>query len=136
MAKHPNVQKKAQAELDVVVGPGKLPTYDDYVALPYIRAIFLECMRLSTVLPLGLPHRLVTDDYYNGYFIPSGTTVIPVSLNLGLDDVSFAEDRCSMLHVEIIERMVRTSPLTYNVVHVFFQAYVAQLEGLPRTTLF
>ncbi|KAI0698594.1 cytochrome P450 [Cytidiella melzeri] len=75
MAMHPDIQRKAQEELDTVVGPDRLPTYDDYDSLPYIQAIFMECMRWLPVLPLGVPHRLVADDYYNGYFIPEGTIV-------------------------------------------------------------
>lgn len=42
---HPEVQKKAQAELDRVVGQERLPTLEDEPNLPYITAIFREGMR-------------------------------------------------------------------------------------------
>ena len=78
MAMSPTVQKKAQTELEEIVGPERLPTFEDYQELPYIRAIILECTRWLPVLPLGLPHRVIVDDYYNGYFIPEGTVIVAV----------------------------------------------------------
>ena len=76
---HPEIQKKAREELDSVVGPDMLPTYEDYESLPYIRAIFMECARWLPVVPISLPHRAIADDYYEGYFIPEGTVVMAVS---------------------------------------------------------
>ncbi|KAI0770749.1 cytochrome P450, partial [Irpex lacteus] len=69
---------QAQEELDLVVGLDRLPTYEDQEDLPYIQAIYLECVRWLPVVPLGIAHRLITDDYYNGYFIPEGTVIVPM----------------------------------------------------------
>ncbi|KDQ55433.1 hypothetical protein JAAARDRAFT_37446 [Jaapia argillacea MUCL 33604] len=73
----PEVQRKAQSELDVVIGPGsaRLPHFNDRSSTPYINAIVKEVLRWNPVAPLGLPHMTTKDDVYNGYFIPSGTTV-------------------------------------------------------------
>ena len=79
MTLYPDVQKKAQDELTRVIGAERLPTFEDHDSLPYIQAILLECLRWMAVTPLGLPHRVTVDDFYNGYFIPAGTLVIPVS---------------------------------------------------------
>ncbi|OBZ67621.1 O-methylsterigmatocystin oxidoreductase [Grifola frondosa] len=68
---------KAQAELDAVVGPDRLPDFSDRDALPYVNAIALECFRWQPVLPLGVPHCSMADDVYNGYSIPSGSMIIP-----------------------------------------------------------
>ncbi|KJA29517.1 hypothetical protein HYPSUDRAFT_33010 [Hypholoma sublateritium FD-334 SS-4] len=76
MAKYPEVQSKAQTEIDQVIGSTRLPEFDDRSALPYLEAIYREVMRWSQSLPLGVPHALTEDDYYKGYFIPKGTTVI------------------------------------------------------------
>ena len=81
LATNPDIQKKAQVELDLVVGPDRLPTFDDYDSLPFIQAIFLECLRWLPVVPLGIPHRSTEDDCYNGYFTPAGTCVITVRLS-------------------------------------------------------
>ena len=52
MALYPEVQKKAQAEIDIVVGPHRLPDFEDRPFLPYINAIVKESMRWNLVLPL------------------------------------------------------------------------------------
>lgn len=49
----PHVQKRAQAELDLVVGRDRLPTFDDRPRLPYIEAICREVLRWHMVAPLG-----------------------------------------------------------------------------------
>ncbi|KAJ3808457.1 cytochrome P450 [Lentinula aff. lateritia] len=45
MTKYPEFQKKAQEELDRVVGAKRLPDFDDRDSLPYIQAIVYEVMR-------------------------------------------------------------------------------------------
>ncbi|KAF7346364.1 O-methylsterigmatocystin oxidoreductase [Mycena sanguinolenta] len=75
MALHPDVQKKAQTEIDTVVGIHQLPEFKDRPSLPYVEALYREVMRWKPVLPLGLAHASSADDIYNGYFIPKGTTV-------------------------------------------------------------
>ncbi|KAI0078416.1 cytochrome P450 [Panus rudis PR-1116 ss-1] len=77
MSLYPNVQKAAQKELNDVVGPHRLPTFDDFDKLIYIRAVVLESLRWQVVAPFGMPHRSIRDDVYNGYFIPAGTEIIP-----------------------------------------------------------
>ena len=49
----PDVQHRAQEELDRVVGPNRLPDFSDYDDLVYIQAIALEAMRWMVVLPFG-----------------------------------------------------------------------------------
>ena len=53
MALHPEVQKKAQAEIDAVVGPDRLPDIEDRPSLPYINALIKELLRWNLVTPLG-----------------------------------------------------------------------------------
>ena len=53
MALYPEVQKKAQAEIDAVVGPDRLPGFEDRPSLPYINAVVKELMRWNLVAPLG-----------------------------------------------------------------------------------
>ncbi|TCD66655.1 hypothetical protein EIP91_001073 [Steccherinum ochraceum] len=77
MALFPQVQRRAQAELDRVVGSGRLPTWTDFDNLPYIRATVMETMRWMPVSPFGVPHALDADDNYKGYHIPKGAWVVP-----------------------------------------------------------
>ena len=53
MALYPEVQKKAQAEIDDVVGPNRLPNFRDRFSLPYINAVVKESSRWNLVLPIG-----------------------------------------------------------------------------------
>ena len=76
MSLNPDVQRKAQAELDAVVGPHRLPEYDDEESLRYMRALAKECLRWRSVVPLPVPHRSIEDDEYRGYFIPQGSIII------------------------------------------------------------
>ncbi|KAF6748927.1 cytochrome P450 [Ephemerocybe angulata] len=76
MQAHPDVQKKAQQEIESVTSGHRLPTLDDYEALPYVRALIKEILRWGTVAPLGLPHCTTEDDIYEGYFIPKGSKVL------------------------------------------------------------
>ncbi|OBZ67591.1 O-methylsterigmatocystin oxidoreductase [Grifola frondosa] len=76
MVSHPEVQRKARAELDLVVGPNRLPDFGDRDSLPYINAVVKESLRWQNVVPLGIIHRSIEEDEYNGYFIPAGCSVI------------------------------------------------------------
>ncbi|KAG1809325.1 cytochrome P450 [Suillus subaureus] len=75
MVLNPEVQAKAQAEIDRVVGKDRLPNFDDRPALPYLEAILRETLRWYPVVPFGIPHATTTSDIYNGYFIPEGPTL-------------------------------------------------------------
>ncbi|KAF9023889.1 cytochrome P450 [Hymenopellis radicata] len=70
------VLRKAQMELDAVVGRTRLPNFEDRSNLPFINAIILEALRWRPVLPLAVAHANVNDDVYNGYCIPGGSTVL------------------------------------------------------------
>jgi cytochrome P450 len=77
MVLFPDVQKKAQDELDRVLGDNRLPSFADKSTLPYISCIVWECLRWNPVAPMGLAHYVTEDDEYNGYRIPKGSTVLP-----------------------------------------------------------
>ena len=53
MATHPDVQCKAQAEIDAVVGQDRLPDFSDRAKLPYVNAIVKETLRWHSISPLG-----------------------------------------------------------------------------------
>jgi len=54
MTLFPDVQKKAQAEIDAVVGPDRLPSFADRDSLPYTEALVKEVFRWSVVGPIGM----------------------------------------------------------------------------------
>ncbi|KAL5635220.1 hypothetical protein ACGC1H_003047 [Rhizoctonia solani] len=76
MVLYPEEQKKAQAELDSVIGNGRLPTFEDQANLGCIERIIQELLRWYPVAPLGIPHTCFEDDSYKGYHIPKGAIVV------------------------------------------------------------
>lgn len=58
MVKWPEFARRAQKQIDAVVGEGRSPTWTDYKDLPYVMAIVKECMRWRPATPLGIPHCL------------------------------------------------------------------------------
>lgn len=73
----PDVQRKAQAEMDELFGKPALPSATDRERLPYVNAIVKEATRWLTVAPLGIPHRTDQDDIINGYLIPKNAIIVP-----------------------------------------------------------
>ncbi|KAF9454479.1 cytochrome P450 [Macrolepiota fuliginosa MF-IS2] len=72
---NPAVMRKAQEELDHVVGTDRLPEFDDMYLLPYTQAIVKETLRWRPILPLGVAHSNTCDDVYDGMFIPKGSRI-------------------------------------------------------------
>lgn len=45
MSLYPEVQRRAQEEIDRVVGKERLPNFQDRSSLPYVNALIDECLR-------------------------------------------------------------------------------------------
>ncbi|KJA16690.1 hypothetical protein HYPSUDRAFT_219350 [Hypholoma sublateritium FD-334 SS-4] len=88
MALFPNVQEKIQTEIDSVIGSHRLPNISDRANLPYVCAAIKEALRWNPVAPLSVPRRTSKDDYYNGYFIPADTVVLPNVWGISRDKLS------------------------------------------------
>jgi cytochrome P450 len=86
MVLHPDVQRRAQAEIDSVVGEDRLPTFEDRASLPYVESVLRETLRWHPILPIGTPHATLSDDIFNGYFIPKGATVICNTWGISRDE--------------------------------------------------
>ncbi|KAG0695355.1 cytochrome P450 [Suillus ampliporus] len=71
----PEEQATVQAELDVVVGRRRAPTFADKESLPHMHAFISEALRWRPVVPMGLAHRTTKDVIWENYCIPAGTTV-------------------------------------------------------------
>ncbi|KAK8547065.1 hypothetical protein V6N13_099809 [Hibiscus sabdariffa] len=77
MVLHPEIQAKAQAEIDLVVGNSKLVSDSDIRNLPYVQAIVKETLRVHPPGPLLSWARLAIHDVHIGdNFIPAGTTAM------------------------------------------------------------
>lgn len=73
---NPDVQTRAQRELDAVTGRERLPTLEDRPRLPFIEAMCKEVTRWRPIAPLAIPHATTEDNIYDGFFIPKSAVVI------------------------------------------------------------
>jgi cytochrome P450 len=72
----PEAQRRAQEEIDSVIGQDRSPMPADETNLPYCAALVKETLRWRSVTILGgLPHAPIKDDVYRGYHIPAGTNI-------------------------------------------------------------
>ena len=103
MLLYPDVQARARAEIEKVLGPHRLPTFDDLGSIPYVDALIKETLRWHPIVPLGmclhsvfcvlraecrslmelnhvrledLPHKLREDDVYRGYHLEKDSLVM------------------------------------------------------------
>lgn len=74
----PEVQKKAQDEIDHVIGanPRRLPQFEDEERLPYVSAAAKELIRWFSVVPISTPHMSDEEIIYGGYRIPKGSFLL------------------------------------------------------------
>ncbi|KAK9049767.1 hypothetical protein SSX86_031264 [Deinandra increscens subsp. villosa] len=73
---HPDVLRKAQTEIDTVIGNKRLVDESDIPNLPYLRCIINETLRLKPAGPLLVPHEASSDCVVGGYNIPRGTMLL------------------------------------------------------------
>ncbi|KAL2802349.1 cytochrome P450 [Aspergillus granulosus] len=91
MCLNPEAQKKAQEEIDRVVGPNRLPTDEDAVNLPYVQQVIQEAQRWITSVPLSLPRAANAPVHWGKYTIPEETGLIMNSHALHNDPDIFPE---------------------------------------------
>lgn len=77
MTLYPEVARRAQEEIDRVIGTDRLPSIDDRENLPYVDAVVKEALRWHPVAPFGVAHLTTEDDIYRGYRIPKGAMILP-----------------------------------------------------------
>ncbi|KAH9952213.1 cytochrome P450 [Amylocystis lapponica] len=93
MVLHPNVMTRAQQEIDDIVGTDRLPEFSDREKLSYVECVLQEVMRCRSMPRIGVPHRTLEDDMYNGMFIPKGTLVFASARSMALDEVTYRNPR-------------------------------------------
>ncbi|KAH7303916.1 cytochrome P450 [Stachybotrys elegans] len=76
MLLYPETQRKAQKEIDAVLGVGVMPLLADRDRLPYVDALIKECWRWYSVVPIGTTHVATEELIYNNYRIPNGSYLL------------------------------------------------------------
>ncbi|KAF1927809.1 cytochrome P450 [Didymella exigua CBS 183.55] len=76
MMRFPDVQAKALAEIEAVVGVAqRLPVYEDLESIPYVRYLMKELWRWRPPVALGHPHIVTKELTYNGVRLPAGSRI-------------------------------------------------------------
>ncbi|KAI5889744.1 cytochrome P450 [Schizophyllum commune H4-8] len=101
MLDNPHFQKRAQDQLDAVLGPlqlpdgsvGHMPEFSDMERLPFITALIQETMRWMPVAPEGVPHAYSGEgvDIYKSYAIPPDSVVIANTWALVHDETVYPD---------------------------------------------
>ncbi|KAJ2986516.1 hypothetical protein NUW58_g4987 [Xylaria curta] len=91
MLNFPDCCHKAQAEMDEVVGKGRMPTFEDQQSLPYLDCFIKETLRWRQVTPTGIAHSSTEDYTYRGMLIPTDTTVYANASAIMMDPEVFPE---------------------------------------------
>lgn len=91
MTLYPEVQARAQEEIDRVVGHNRLPDFGDRDNLPYVEAIVMETLRWHPITPLGVPRATTKDDVFDGMYIPRGSNVMINVWGMSRDETRFPD---------------------------------------------
>ncbi|XP_062607305.1 cytochrome P450 1A1-like [Saccostrea cucullata] len=86
MAEYPEIQLKVQKEIEDNIGGSGIITTKHREAMPFTEATIYETMRLSGVVPLGLPHYTTEDVCVKGHTISKGTLVFFNHYSVGHDE--------------------------------------------------
>lgn len=74
MCLYPDIQQRAQEELDRVIGSDRLPNISDRPQLQFTNNVISEVLRWAPPGPLA-PHSSSKDNIFEGYYIPKDSTV-------------------------------------------------------------
>ncbi|KAF9022870.1 cytochrome P450 [Hymenopellis radicata] len=98
---NPDIQAKAHAELDTVVGRNRPPDFSDKDDLPYISAMVLESLRWRPPVPLALAHANMCDDVYDGYYRLIMHYQTPIDIHVLGPGLLIVPDQCDNFQLMI-----------------------------------
>ncbi|XP_014674931.1 PREDICTED: cytochrome P450 2U1-like [Priapulus caudatus] len=90
MLKHQDVCRKVQAEIDDIIGRGRLPNMADANKMPFTEATIMEIQRLGNIVPLGAIHATSEEVQFRGYTIPANTAVMSNVTAITMDPAFFS----------------------------------------------
>ena len=130
---HPSAFQQARKELDMVVGTQRTPVFADESRLPYLRALVKEVLRWRPVAVLGgTPHANTESDWYQGKWIPKGTTILGNNWAINLNEKYYPNP-----HLFEPNRFLQleTEQSTSEVLPELFSISQEKLNGEPTSRL-
>ncbi|KAJ8133538.1 hypothetical protein O1611_g91 [Lasiodiplodia mahajangana] len=91
LLKNPETYRKAQEEVDNVIGKGKLAV-EHLPKLPYLAAVLRETLRLHSPIPIILVEPIKDEVIGHSYFVPAGETMVLLLSNSHLDPAVYGDD--------------------------------------------
>ena len=89
----PEAERRLREELEAVLGQGREARLQDLDRLPFTKAVMHETLRLSAVVPCGVPHAVPPQGAaFNGVNIPGDVNVIANLVHVLLDRRVWGED--------------------------------------------
>jgi cytochrome P450 len=73
---HPEAMRKARADIDAIVGTGRLVEESDISNLPYLQCVVKETLRLRPVGPVIPAHEAMEDCTVGGFRVRRGTMIL------------------------------------------------------------
>lgn len=133
---NPDCMQKMQAELDDVVGRGRLPTLDDRVSMPYVEASLREIMRLEAIAPNAIAHRAAKDTTLEGYDVKADTVVIATLYAFHLDEQLWGADADKFRPERFLDENGKLSPKLDQSLPFGLGARLCAGETFARNTFF
>ncbi|EIN06160.1 cytochrome P450 [Punctularia strigosozonata HHB-11173 SS5] len=120
MIMYPDVQQRAQDEIDVVLHGERLPNFDDMSTMPYTTALMKEVLRWHSPTPLGVARKNTEDDVYDGCFIAKGSIVIPNVWAISRDPKFYPGDPDSFRPSRFLDASGQLDPSVLDPTEFFF----------------
>ncbi|XP_065649367.1 cytochrome P450 2U1-like [Hydra vulgaris] len=76
MMHYPEYQQEIFIEITTIIDENRYPCLNDRDSLHLVKASLKECLRLSSIVPLGLPHKTTRKTVLMGHSIPENATVM------------------------------------------------------------
>eukprot|EP01018_Ginkgo_biloba_P005270 Gb_32735 [translate_table: standard] len=115
LLRNPHVMKKAQQELESVVGKNRRVKESDLSHLKYLRCVVKETLRLHPAGPLMVPHESMEDCTVGEYHIPAKTRLIVNVWAIGRDPSEW-EDPLAFRPERFIERDIDVTGQNFAII--------------------
>eukprot|EP00253_Pinus_taeda_P007248 PITA_07248 len=152
LIRNPKIMKRAQKELDEVIGRKRKVEESDTERLPYLRAVVKEVFRFHPTVPLLVPHKAESRCEVGGFVIPKNSQLLVNVWAIGRDPTLWDEptifmperfmcdDKSDMeyrgQHFELIpfgagRRMCVGLPLASRMVHLVLASLIHSFDWAP-----